>query len=199
MSIEAMKPALDALEKSKAALAEELGAWDIDPPLHHILQALDLCDPAIAALSTAIAEAEKQEPVLEVVNGQINRSWDAIPSGFTGLLYTTPPAAQQVAPEGWKLVPAVPTNEWVNNLARMQTGSLEEVSFVEIHQCIAELLDAAPNVPAAQRKPLRGEKLVDMARAIAPRTVNGWSGEIPNWIVEYGRAIERKHGIGGKA
>jgi hypothetical protein len=28
-----------------------------------------------------------QEPVLEVVNGQINRAWDAIPAGFTGMLY----------------------------------------------------------------------------------------------------------------
>jgi len=30
------------------------------------------------------------KPVLEVVNGQINRAWDAIPDGFTGLLYITP-------------------------------------------------------------------------------------------------------------
>jgi hypothetical protein len=61
----------------------------------------------------------------------------------TVALYTTPPAKPAV-PEGWKLVPAVPTNEWVNNLAKMQTGDLEEVPFVEIHQCIAELLAAAP-------------------------------------------------------
>jgi hypothetical protein len=53
-------------------------------------------------------------------------------------------AAQPAVPEGWKLVPAVPTNEWVNNLAKMQTGNLEEVPFLEIHQCIAELLAAAP-------------------------------------------------------
>jgi hypothetical protein len=62
-------------------------------------------------------------------------------------LHTTKPAAQPAqpaVPEGWKLVPAVPTNEWVNNLAKMQTGNLEEVPFVEIHQCIAELLAAAP-------------------------------------------------------
>ena len=50
MSIEAMKQALEALEKSKAALAEELSAWDIDPPLHHVLEAHDLCDPAITSL-----------------------------------------------------------------------------------------------------------------------------------------------------
>ncbi len=35
--------------------------------------------------------APVQEPVLEVVNGQINRAWDAIPAGFTGMLYMQSP------------------------------------------------------------------------------------------------------------
>jgi hypothetical protein len=50
-------------------------------------------------------------------------------------------------PEGWKLVPSVPTNEWIGNLAKQQSGSLEEVPFLEIHQCIAELLEASPQAP----------------------------------------------------
>jgi hypothetical protein len=62
MSITVMKLALEALEKSKAALAEELSAWDIDPPLRHVLEAHDLCEPAITALRAAIEQAEKQEP-----------------------------------------------------------------------------------------------------------------------------------------
>jgi hypothetical protein len=49
-------------------------------------------------------------------------------------------------PDGWKVVPAVPTNEWVGNLAKQQSGSLEEVPFLAIHQCIAELLEASPEV-----------------------------------------------------
>lgn len=49
--------ALEALEKSKSALAEELAAWDIDPPLHHVSEAHDLCDVAITAIKQA------QEPV----------------------------------------------------------------------------------------------------------------------------------------
>ena len=56
--IEAAQKALDALEKSKAALAEELSAWDIDPPLRHVLEAHDLCEPAITALRAAIAAAK---------------------------------------------------------------------------------------------------------------------------------------------
>jgi len=59
--IEAMKQALEALEKSQAALAEELSAWDIDPPFHHVQESHDLCGPAITSLRQAIAELEGQE------------------------------------------------------------------------------------------------------------------------------------------
>jgi len=94
MSIEAMKQALEALELALRCHGVMLLS---DPPKdawkYHGVEAD--ANKAITALRTAIAETEKQEPVLEVVNGQINRSWDAIPSGFTGLLYTTPPAAQR--------------------------------------------------------------------------------------------------------
>jgi hypothetical protein len=31
------------IEDCRAALAEELAAWDIDPPLHHVKQAHDKC------------------------------------------------------------------------------------------------------------------------------------------------------------
>lgn len=31
------------IEECRAALAEELSAWDIDPPLHHVKQAHDKC------------------------------------------------------------------------------------------------------------------------------------------------------------
>ncbi|MFZ9264944.1 MAG: hypothetical protein ACO222_07255 [Polynucleobacter sp.] len=74
--IEAMKQALEALEDMHIVelAIEDLQNWN----------------KAVKFLRQAIAEAEKQEPVLEVVNGQINRSWDAVPDGFTGLLYTKP-------------------------------------------------------------------------------------------------------------
>jgi hypothetical protein len=49
--------------------------------------------------------------------------------------------------------------------------------------------------PPAQRKPLRGERFVEIARAIAPRTVLGLQETIPVWIVKYGRAIEAEHNI----
>jgi hypothetical protein len=65
MTIEAMKQWLEALEKSQSALAEELSAWDIDPPLHHVQDSHDLCGPAITALRQAIAEVEKKEQELD--------------------------------------------------------------------------------------------------------------------------------------
>jgi hypothetical protein len=35
--------AREVIEECRAALAEELAAWDIDPPLHHVKQAHDKC------------------------------------------------------------------------------------------------------------------------------------------------------------
>jgi len=37
------------IEECKAALAEELAAWDLDPPLHHVLHAHDACVAWLAA------------------------------------------------------------------------------------------------------------------------------------------------------
>ena len=62
MSITAMKQWLEALEKSQSALAEELSAWDIDPPLHHVQESHDLCGPAITSLRQAISVYESAPP-----------------------------------------------------------------------------------------------------------------------------------------
>ena len=37
------------IAECRAALAEELSAWDIDPPLHHVKQAHDKCVAWLAA------------------------------------------------------------------------------------------------------------------------------------------------------
>ena len=37
------------------ALAEELAAWDIDPPLHHVKEAHDACESWLAAIDAARA------------------------------------------------------------------------------------------------------------------------------------------------
>ena len=81
---EAMKLALEALEKCDSALSEELAAWDIDPPLHHVLEASNACGPAITALREALTSvpdwaseakeqpAQQQEPV---DSAQISKVW----------------------------------------------------------------------------------------------------------------------------
>ena len=40
------------------ALAEELAAWDIDPPLHHVKEAHDACELWLAAIDAARAAQE---------------------------------------------------------------------------------------------------------------------------------------------
>jgi len=50
----ALRLAREALKKCEDALAEELVAWDIDPPLHHVQKSHDLCGPAIKAIDEAL-------------------------------------------------------------------------------------------------------------------------------------------------
>jgi hypothetical protein len=99
MKDKTLKLALEALEKCKAALAEELGAWDIDPPLFHLQEAHDLCGPVITAIRAAL-KAPVQEPVawwipkteqfcLQSPSGKrpFAKAWEP--------LYATPPAQRQ--------------------------------------------------------------------------------------------------------
>jgi hypothetical protein len=113
-----------------------------DADLQAVFRARRTNPPAAqpAPVQEPVAWMHKETGLLRQANKA--KGGDFEPNHWTPL-YTTPPE-QPAASEGWKLVPSVPTNEWVNNLAKMQTGNLEEVPFVEIHQCIAELLAAAP-------------------------------------------------------
>jgi hypothetical protein len=52
---------VELITECRDALAEELSAWDIDPPLHHVKQAHDKC---VAWLSDH-ALAQQAEPVRE--------------------------------------------------------------------------------------------------------------------------------------
>ena len=84
MTIEAMKQALEALEAAHPKPYNE-------SVISHV--------EAITALRTAIAEAEKQEPVAEVVEDDFSKQvvgigrWLKLQNGTK--LYTTPPAAQR--------------------------------------------------------------------------------------------------------
>jgi hypothetical protein len=103
--IEVLKQALEALEKSQSALAEELSAWDIDPPLHHVQESHDLCGPAITSLRQAIAELESQEPVatLEDLEQEIYENTREFVSRrvmewMLKRYYTTPPQRTEQEP-----------------------------------------------------------------------------------------------------
>lgn len=73
----AARQALEALEKCDSALAEELAAWDIDPPLQHVLDASNACGPAITALRSALEQQAAQEPVSTRTIGDTRRARDA--------------------------------------------------------------------------------------------------------------------------
>ena len=96
---QALKLALEALNKCDAALAEELSAWDIDPPLHHVLEASNACGPAITAIREALAEQPaQQEPVAWANPGDLqNFDMKVRTNGgplHTVPLYTSPPASK---------------------------------------------------------------------------------------------------------
>lgn len=169
MSIDVMKQALEAMDKRDYEMADHI-------------------------LCRAIEQAEKQEPFGYFQYAMHFDAWVQNRDSNKGVaFYTTPPAAQPAAPEGWKLVPAVPTNEWVSNLAKMQSGGLEEVPFVEIHQCISELLDAAPNPPAAQRQwvSLTDEQINELRQQYGV-TSNGRGIKEFTYVCDFVRAIEAK-------
>ena len=60
---EAPMSARNLIELCRDALAEELGAWDIDPPLHHVKEAHDAC---VAWLASQQAEQYGLAPLSEV-------------------------------------------------------------------------------------------------------------------------------------
>lgn len=66
------------IEECRAALAEELSAWDIDPPLHHVKQAHDKCEAWLEAYGAA-PQAEPSEPVqaqpVPLSEERINMFW----------------------------------------------------------------------------------------------------------------------------
>ena len=104
----ALRQAREALKKCDSALAEELSAWDIDPPLHHVLEASNACGPAIAAIDEALAEQPaQQEPVAYLVYDFDAESqylaFDEELGDMDGCevtpLYTSPPASKPLTDE----------------------------------------------------------------------------------------------------
>jgi len=84
---------IDLITECRDALAEELGAWDIDPPLHHVKSAHSKCVAWLDNQAQQQAEPVQAEPVAWVSNGEL---WKlkAMP-GYTGYLYVLKPAADR--------------------------------------------------------------------------------------------------------
>ena len=74
-------PATDArslIEECRSALAEELSAWDIDPPLHHVKQAHDKCVAWLAAPTAPVAvQSDDSAGLLACVTCGAPEDWAA--------------------------------------------------------------------------------------------------------------------------
>lgn len=183
---EALKLALESLEWFTAA---EQGD---EPPINK----------AITAIKDALAQPE-QEPVAHFGSAYVNANGVhittvlgpvAIPQDAK--LYTSPPPQRKLL---------TPEQEQVLSKCKPENQKklrqwIADGTFIErALGTIWEQERALSNQPQPEQEPLRGEQFVQIARAIAPRTVMGLKETIPNWVVEYGRAIEAAHGIKGEA
>jgi hypothetical protein len=171
MTIEAMKQALEALENTT--------------PTGFNMERDKQFYAAITALRTAIAEAEKQEPVAwyDSISGWTDFTFykphrkPSSPSAKWIPLYTTPPAA--------------PVQEPV---------ALENVYETIIHwdegggkrsrrELARRIVDLYTTPPAAQRQPLPAHEIVTMYEE---------SPTSDSDMIAFARAIEAAHGIGEK-
>lgn len=74
----AQHEAMRALVKQCAsALAEELAAWDIDPPLHHVKEAHDACVAWLAGPNVLVTGQPLAGPVDQRVSALVEKQDDA--------------------------------------------------------------------------------------------------------------------------
>lgn len=168
-----LEMALAALKKCDFALSEELAAWDIDPPLHHVLDASNACGPSIAALQEALAEQPAQpqpEPAW----------WPAVENILNeyGLQ-----AIDFVA--DFKAALAQPQQEPVGELQEEAFGR-GQVMWIQKPPDNSLLYTSPP----VQRKPLTGKEIEKAAYPFAWKNLN--TVEQRN---AFARAIEAAHGI----
>ena len=186
MTIEAMKLALEALTRIWEDGLENF------PESGH--------DAAITALRTAIEQAYKQEPVAWMHNsGHIqwrNPNWDQVmASGYTrekgwSPLYTTPPAAQPAQQE--PVATKLETQQF--NCFHVSAEDFQRLKALPVGTKLYTTPPAQEFVCStglchykAQRQPLTDEKINEIAA----------QGGYSRWV-EFARAIEAAHGIGGK-
>ena len=105
----------------------------------------------------------------------------------TAIKQTQSPAEQYLGmvPPGWKLVPVEPTRDMIAAAAKDES-SKEHPTYASMY---AAMLDAAPQ---PERQPLTDEQILEVMREW-PVETNVWADHI-----DFARAIERAHGIGGE-
>jgi hypothetical protein len=173
MSIEAMKQALEALEKNYALINGDETRMGLEGCIDSYYRGcFDVAginrktDVAITALRTAIAEAEKQGPVAfnrKAVWNVLFEVWNQNISASEGLqklqdLYTNPPAAQQepVSPAQKDAVFAA-SIEFIETLTGMTPPPIE-IAPPEVFKTFRDFTEKVCSIfatpPAAQQEPV---------------------------------------------
>jgi hypothetical protein len=132
----------------------------------------------VDALRIAIEQAERQEPVayLPPTPHQENA------------LYTAPPQQERQEPVAWQGL----TREETVSLARQHLGGMPiGREFVDAVEALLREKNTAP----PQRQPLTEEEIELLALKHAPPIHPDFTED--DDFIEFARAIERKHGIGG--
>jgi hypothetical protein len=196
MTIEAMKQALYALTYIHAETSQEED---------------DLIEKAITALRTAIAEAEKQEPVAwQGVHDQTDLYYRKPPQAGVRPLYTTPPEAQKEhkqmngkqSPAPWN-TPATSVQEPVAWANINKHGDITHTNNKRMPWSKTPLyttpLAAYPEFECPrcghccpQRQPLTDEEIRDFYGDNNNFDLTG------PYVIAFARAIEAAHGIGEK-
>jgi len=192
---EAAKQALEALE---TCVEDE---WYTDDD-YGMVQTYDeeKVYAAITALRTAIEQAEKQEPVAWMDASETALSWENYLDDMKPL-YTTPPAAQPapVQEPRCAVIVEVFGKDWRLDYMSLPVGKHKLYTQQYIYttppaaqpcptcEALARTVMMDQTAHDTQRQPLTDEEIKAVIRA----------GEYDS-MEEFARAIERKHGIGGK-
>lgn len=130
------------IEQCRAALAEEMSAWDIDPPLQHVKDAHDACSAWLAGPAARLAERDE----LAAIEAQEPVAWVPI-HPRTGPLWsmTTGRPAEERLPQHYPLKPLytrpAPRNLAVDLLAMTAERDAALAELAQAREVLSPLAD----------------------------------------------------------
>ena len=173
------------VEMCAKALAEELAAWDIDPPLHHVKEAHDACELWLAAIDAdrAMRAAQSENLHCKSTQKRLATQWGFVPAGAQQPSTTAQPVAQQEAQE--------PVAWYVTGCCRL----LDEYEAKAEARHIGGTARAIPLYTAPQPSPAAPSDAE--LRKLADECGIGWAaglGGMDDFLSAFARAVLAKWG-----